>query len=128
VASFLILGPGLLSALALEHADRAAIPGIKHGQNRIGLVAAMAARPDRIIVIGIHDEYRGQSPEAFVKLKAPSSAVTFEQMKDFLKDKLGKHEMISAMEIRDALPRTAVGKLSKRELYDEEARKRVAQK
>jgi long-chain acyl-CoA synthetase len=41
-------------------------------------------------------------------------------MKEFLKDKLGKHEMISAMEIRDALPRTAVGKLSKKELYDEE--------
>jgi acyl-CoA synthetase (AMP-forming)/AMP-acid ligase II len=42
--------------------------------------------------------------------------------------KLGKHEMISALEIRDALPRTAVGKLSKKELYDEETRKRAAQK
>jgi long-chain acyl-CoA synthetase len=48
-------------------------------------------------------------------------------MKDFLKDKLGKHEMISELEIRDALPRTAVGKLSKKELYDEEAKKRAAQ-
>jgi long-chain acyl-CoA synthetase len=36
--------------------------------------------------------------------------------------------MISALEIRDTLPRTAVGKLSKKELYEEEARKRVAQK
>ena len=32
------------------------------------------------------------------------------------------HKMISAMEIRDALPRTAVGELSKKEFYDEEAR------
>jgi len=32
------------------------------------------------------------------------------------------------LELRDALPRTAVGKLSKRELYGEEDRKRVAQK
>jgi long-chain acyl-CoA synthetase len=83
---------------------------------------------EEVIVIGIHDDYRGQSPKAFVKLKANSSAVTLEQMKDFLKDKLGKHEMISALEIRDILPRTAVGKLSKKELYEEEARKRVAQK
>src|ERR1700730_4046942 len=83
---------------------------------------------EEVIVIGIHDDYRGQSPKAFVKLKANSSAVTLEQMKDFLQDKLGKHEMISALEIRDILPRTAVGKLSKRELYEEEARKRVAQK
>jgi hypothetical protein len=35
--------------------------------------------------------------------------------------------MISALEIRDALPRTAVGKLSKK-VYDEETRKRAAQK
>jgi long-chain acyl-CoA synthetase len=83
---------------------------------------------EEVIVIGIHDDYRGQSPKAFVKLKTNSSAVTLEQMKDFLKDKLGKHEMISALEIRDALPRTAVGKLSKKELCDEETRKRAAQK
>jgi len=61
-----------------------------------------------------------------VKLRTNSSDVTLEQMRDFLKDKLGKHEMISALEIRDALPRTAVGKLSKKELYDEEASKRAA--
>jgi long-chain acyl-CoA synthetase len=62
-----------------------------------------------------------------VKLKTNSSTVTLDQMKDFLKDKLGKHEMISALEIREALPRTAVGKLSKKELYDEEAKNRAAQ-
>ena len=82
---------------------------------------------EEVIVIGIHDDYRGQSPKAFVKLKANSSPVTLEQMKDFLKDKLGKHEMISAFEVRDALPRTAVGKLSKKELYDEETNKRATQ-
>src|ERR1700737_3363836 len=79
-----------------------------------------------VIVIGIHENYWGQSTKAFVKLKTNSKAVTLEQMKDFLKDKLGKHEMISGLEIREALPRTAVGKLSKKELYDEEARKRPA--
>jgi long-chain acyl-CoA synthetase len=35
--------------------------------------------------------------------------------------------MISRLEIREALPRTAVGKLSKKELYDEEVQKRAAQ-
>jgi long-chain acyl-CoA synthetase len=82
---------------------------------------------EEVIVIGIHDEYRGQSPKAFVKLKANASALNFEQMKEFLKDKLGKHEMISAMEIRGALPRTAVGKLSKKDLYEEEARREGSQ-
>jgi long-chain acyl-CoA synthetase len=37
----------------------------------------------------------------------------------FLCDKLGRHEMPAALEIRPALPRTAVGKLSKVELRQE---------
>jgi len=51
----LILDPSLLPALTLEHADGAAIPGIKHGQNRSGLAAAMTARLDRIGVVAGKD-------------------------------------------------------------------------
>jgi long-chain acyl-CoA synthetase len=81
---------------------------------------------EEVSVIGIRDEYRGQSPKAFVKLKVGAPTVTFEEMKTFLKDKLGKHEQLGAMEIRAELPKTAVGKLSKKELYEEEARKQAA--
>ena len=80
---------------------------------------------EAVSVIGVHDEYRGQAAKAFIKLKPGANAMTFEDMKAFLKDKLGKHEMIAAMEIRADLPRTLVGKLSKKELYDEEAKKRA---
>ena len=34
--------------------------------------------------------------------------------------------MVQALEIRAELPKTAVGKLSKKDLVDEEARKRAA--
>jgi long-chain acyl-CoA synthetase len=78
---------------------------------------------EEVSVIGISDAYRGQSPKAFVKLKSGATAVTLDEMKAFLRDKLGKHEMIGAMEIRSELPRTAVGKLSKKELYEEEERR-----
>jgi long-chain acyl-CoA synthetase len=47
-------------------------------------------------------------------------------LKSFLKERLGKHEMISELEVRDTLPRTPVGKLSKKDLVDEEARRRAA--
>jgi len=80
---------------------------------------------EAVSVIGVPDEYRGQAAKAFVKLKPGAPAPTLEDMKTFLKDKLGKHEMIAAMEIRPELPRTLVGKLSKKELYDEEAKKRA---
>jgi len=83
---------------------------------------------EEVSVIGIRDPYRGQSPKAFIKLKSGAAAFTLDELKTFLKDKLGKHEMISAMEIRPELPKTAVGKLSKKELYDEEERKAASVK
>ena len=78
-----------------------------------------------VAVIGIPDEYRGQSPKAFVKLKAGATAFTLDELQAFLKDKLGKHEMVQALEIRAELPKTAVGKPFKTALYDEEERKRA---
>ena len=77
-------------------------------------------------MIGIPDEYRGQSPKAFIKLKKDAPAFTLDELKAFLKDRIGKHEMVQAMELRAELPKTAVGKLSKKDLVDEEERKRAA--
>ena len=37
----------------------------------------------------------------------------------FLKDKIGRHEMPRELEFRDSLPKTPVGKLSKRALIEE---------
>ncbi|MEP7295869.1 MAG: long-chain fatty acid--CoA ligase [Burkholderiales bacterium] len=81
---------------------------------------------EEVCVIGIPDEYRGQSPKAFIKLKKDAPALTLDELKAFLKDRIGKHEMVQAMELRAELPKTAVGKLSKKELVDEEERKRAA--
>ena len=79
-----------------------------------------------VIVIGIADAYRGQSPKAFVKLKPGAAPFALDELKAFLKERLGKHEMVQALEIRADLPKTPVGKLSKKELYEEEARKQAA--
>jgi long-chain acyl-CoA synthetase len=76
-----------------------------------------------VTVIGIDDPYRGQSPKAFIALKKDAPVFTLDELKSFLKDRLGKHEMVQAMEIRAELPKTPVGKLSKKELYEEERRR-----
>lgn len=86
------------------------------------------ASVEEVCVIGIPDEYRGQSPKAFIKLKKDAPAFTLDELKTFLKDRIGKHEMVQALELRAELPKTAVGKLSKKDLVDEEERKRAAQK
>ena len=79
-----------------------------------------------VAVIGVPDEYRGQSPKAFITLKPGAKPFTLEELQAFLKDKLGKHEMVHGLDIRSALPKTAVGKLSKKDLIDEESQKRAA--
>jgi long-chain acyl-CoA synthetase len=81
---------------------------------------------EEVSVIGVPDAYRGETPKAFVKLKAGAPAPTFEEMKAFLKDRLGKHEMIGAMDIRDELPKTPVGKISKKDLRASDTQARVA--
>ena len=75
---------------------------------------------EEVSVIGVPDAYRGEMPKAFVKLKPGASPLTFDDLKAYLKDRIGKHEMIGALEIRDALPKTAVGKISKKDLRDSE--------
>ncbi len=69
-------------------------------------------------VIGVPDAYRGETPKAFVKLKSGAPPLTLDELKGFLKDRLGKHEMIGALEIRDELPKTPVGKISKKDLRE----------
>jgi long-chain acyl-CoA synthetase len=76
-----------------------------------------------VTVIGVPDSYRGESPKAFIVLR-PEQRLSFDDLKAFLRDKLGRHEMPAEMELRDSLPKTPVGKLSKKELIAEERAKR----
>ncbi|SMF04244.1 long-chain acyl-CoA synthetase [Tistlia consotensis] len=72
------------------------------------------------IVVGIPDPYRGEAAKAFVTLKPAGEPFTLEALQAFLADKLGRHEIPRALEFRETLPRTAVGKLSRRALREEE--------
>ena len=77
---------------------------------------------EEVTVIGIKDEYRGEAPKAFIKLKDGQNA-TVEDVMEFITPKLSKIELPSQIEFRDELPKTMVGKLSKKELKEEEAAK-----
>lgn len=80
---------------------------------------------EEVTVIGIADEMRGESVKAFIKLKQGSS-LTPAKLKEFLHDKLSPIEMPKEIEFRDVLPKTMIGKLSKKELKQEEKKKRKA--
>jgi long-chain acyl-CoA synthetase len=76
-----------------------------------------------VTVIGVPDAYRGEAAKAFIALK-PGQRLGFDELKAFLVDKLGRHEMPAEMELRESLPKTPVGKLSKKELIADERAKR----
>jgi long-chain acyl-CoA synthetase len=77
-----------------------------------------------VTVIGIPDAYRGQSAKAFIALKPGAAEFSLDQLKAFLADKLARYEMPAEIEFRASLPKTPVGKLSKKELVAEELAKR----
>ncbi|WP_156464095.1 long-chain-fatty-acid--CoA ligase [Devosia sp. Leaf420] len=76
-------------------------------------------------VIGVPDTYRGEAPVAYVKLRA-GKAVSETDLKHFLAEKLNKIEMPKEIIFKDALPKTLIGKLSKKELRAEYAKEKAA--
>ena len=77
---------------------------------------------EEVTVIGIADAYRGEAPKAFIKLKAGMTATAAEILKH-LELKISKIELPAEIEFRDSLPKTMIGKLSKKELAAEEAKR-----
>ena len=74
------------------------------------------------VVIGIPDAKRGQVPKAFVRLQA-NAQVTVEALQDFLATQLSPVERPKEIEFRETLPKTIIGKLSRKELVAEELAK-----
>lgn len=78
---------------------------------------------EEVIVIGIPDDNKGEVPKAFVKLKADTH-IKEEDLLKFVKSHLNPIEKPATIEFRDELPKTLIGKLSKKELIEEEKEKR----
>ena len=70
-------------------------------------------------VIGVPDAYRGETVKAFV-VRKPGVELEAEALLAFLRERLSPIEMPKQVEFREALPRTLIGKLSKKELVAEE--------
>ncbi|HVJ49963.1 long-chain fatty acid--CoA ligase [Desulfitobacterium sp.] len=74
------------------------------------------------VCAGIPDSYWGEFVKAYVVLKEDAQ-VTEAELLTFLKQKLAAYKVPKKIEIRESLPRTAVGKVLRRFLIDEELQK-----
>ncbi len=79
-----------------------------------------------VIVCAKPDDYRGEVPKAFVRLKQ-GEELNEEELREFLTDKLSPMEMPREVDFRDELPKTMIGKLSKKELIAEERARHAAE-
>ncbi len=70
-------------------------------------------------VIGIPDSYKGELVKAFVVLKAGASATT-EELKEHCTRELAEFKVPCRIEIRESLPKTAIGKILHRVLREED--------
>jgi long-chain acyl-CoA synthetase len=99
--------------------DMIAVAGFKVFPSQIETVLYRHPAVREALVIGIPDAYRGEVPKAFVTVN-PGAVSDGEALKDWLNPQLGKHERVCEVEIRLNLPKTLVGKLSRKELVAEE--------
>jgi long-chain acyl-CoA synthetase len=70
-------------------------------------------------VIGVPDEYRGETVKAFVVPKA-GAGVTETELDMHCRSKLASYKVPRIYEFRESLPKTMVGKVLRRELREEE--------
>ena len=74
------------------------------------------------VTVGVPDAYRGETVKAFVVLK-PGESATEEEIIKFAREKLAAYKAPKAVEFREALPKSAVGKILRKILRAEEQAK-----
>lgn len=74
------------------------------------------------VVVGVPDPYRGETVKAFIVLKE-GQHITEKELDDFCRSHLAVFKVPRIYEFREELPKTAVGKILRRVLVDEEKQK-----
>jgi long-chain acyl-CoA synthetase len=73
-------------------------------------------------VIGVPDPYRGEAVKAFITLR-PGANATADEVIEFCRANLAKYKVPSLIEFMPSLPKSAVGKVLRRELREMESQK-----
>jgi long-chain acyl-CoA synthetase len=68
-------------------------------------------------VVGVPDEYRGETVKAFVSVK-PGATVTPDELIAYCRDNMAAYKYPRQVELIDELPKTTTGKILRRELRD----------
>lgn len=99
--------------------DMIAVGGFKVYPSTIETVLYRHPAVKEALVIGAPDAYRGEMPRGYVAL-VEDAMIDGEALRDWLNPQLGKHERVDQIVIRQALPKTMIGKLDRKALRAEQ--------
>ena len=98
--------------------DMIAVGGFKVFPSHVEDVLLEHEAIREVLVIGMPDELMGEVPRAYVTL-AEDAEVSEEALAVWLNPKVGKHERVDRVVIREELPKTMIGKLDRKTLRAE---------
>lgn len=98
--------------------DMIAVGGFKVFPSQVEDVLLEHPAVKEALVLGMPDDYLGEIPRAFVTLNAGASEQG-DALRDWLNQRVGKHERVDAVVLREVLPKTMIGKLDRKALREE---------
>ncbi len=101
--------------------DMIAVGGFKVFPSQVEAVLEEHPEIKEVLVIGAPDEYLGEVPRAYVTVQAGSTA-TAAELRDWLNARVGKHERVDQVVVRESMPKTMIGKLDRKALREELSR------
>jgi long-chain acyl-CoA synthetase len=104
--------------------DMVLVSGFNVYPNEVEDVIAMHPGVLECAVIGVPDAASGEAVKAFIVKRDP--ALTEDELKHFLAERLTNYKRPKFVEFRDELPKTPVGKILRRALRDEPAKQKAA--
>ena len=101
--------------------DMIAVGGFKVFPSQVEAVLEEHPAVKEVLVIGVPDDRLGEVPRAYVTLRDHADA-DGPALRDWLNARIGKHERVDAVVVRESLPKTMIGKLDRKGLREELAK------
>ena len=95
--------------------DMIAVGGFKVFPSQVEAILLEHPAIKETLVIGVPDDYLGETPRAYVTLQ-DDAQTDASALQAWINERVGKHERVSGVVIRDELPRTMIGKLDRKAL------------
>ena len=98
--------------------DMIAVGGFKVFPSQVEAVLLQHPAVKEVLVIGVPESRLGEIPRAYASLNV-DAAVSGDELRDWLNARIGKHERVDSVVLRESLPKTMVGKLDRKALREE---------